>query len=273
MVRSPKKEIIAEEETKTSEIFNIENPQQTNPASIYRGKWFSNREDKMIVELLEDGTFRATSWLTKGTYILSDENQIILTDEKLGEITFNLETRNGRTIMHTIFKKEEFLLFPTEELMDEVLQEQTVQEAAVENLVYKKWLDILVQGNWQKQSRGINYTIDFDQNSYVQNKIVGSSDTETHEEKFTIISQEVEEDNCVFVLALHGENRKEIQFKIVESELTFDLIASPGSFLWNNQFEILSSTVELTQDGTQKKEAEKIPLDSGDEDKLNTMEE
>lgn len=238
---------------------------QTSRGAVYAGKWYSSREDNMIVELLADGSFRASSWLTEGSYTLEDTQQIVLQDESVGEILFNLETRLGRTIMHTIFEEEDIYLFPTQELKTTVLEERERQESAVDELIYQKWLDVLTQGQWKNQTSSGDYTIKFNEGSFVQEKIITQDNPEVHEEKFTIISQEIDEDSCLFVLAIYGEESREVQFRIVETELTYELVASPGTFFWTNQFETLINTIELTQNGTQRGEAERIPLDEIEE--------
>ncbi|MBE9897091.1 hypothetical protein G8C15_17340 [Enterococcus casseliflavus] len=252
------------ETTDTSFVEEYVSSEQQNEikrGTVYAGIWYSNREDEMIVELLDNGTFRASTWLSQGSYHFNNNNkQIILMDDIMGEIYFNLQTKLGRTIMQTVFEEKEIFLYPDKELMKKELEITDYQDIVVENLVYQKWIDVLKQGNWEKHSSEVKYTLNFFDGKYVQQKQVGDFEAEVHEEKFVIVSQEVEDDSCLFIISLIGESKKDIQFRVTENELVYELTSTPGSFMWQSRFEVLVSSIELTQDGAQKIDAEKIDI-------------
>ncbi len=249
-----------EESTIESTVSSVEQ-QRTNRAAVYSGKWYSDREDEMVIELLEDGTFRASTWLTKGTYRFDQKEQIILEDEQIGEVAFDLKMKHGRTIMQTIDEEKEFFLYPDKKLMDKVLDENVQQEAVVEDLIYQKWLDVLTQGEWEKESSNTEYTLSFSKDSYKQEKKTESEETEVQEKDYVITSLETDEDSCLFVIDLLGETNETIKFRITESETIYELNATPGTFKWQSSYQKLISEVDLTQDGTQKSEAERITLE------------
>ncbi|WP_429960177.1 hypothetical protein [Enterococcus sp. AZ012] len=248
-------------EDSTENHVDIEEQIKIARSKIYSGIWYSDRDDEMIIEFLDDGAYRADKILSSGSYMLNEHQQIILNDENLGELTLDLETKLGRTIMRVSLNDESFYLYPDKKFMEEVLENYSHQEIVTENIVYQKWLDILGQGEWRTTSSEIEYSLVFYEDYYQQVKKSKDGEEEIIEVKFKLISQEIDENSCLFIINLLEGSRENIQFRITEESLIYELTSTPGSFLWQTSFEKLISEVELTQDGTTKADSEKISLE------------
>lgn len=241
---------------------DVEEQNKIDRSKIYSGIWYSDRDDEMIIEFLDNGTYRADKTLSKGSYMLNEHQQVILHDEEWGEIALDLETKLGRTIMLTSLNDESFYLYPDNDFMKEVLENYSHQDIVTENIVYQKWLDILNQGEWKITSSEIEYSLEFFNDYYVQEKKTKDGEEEIIEVKFNLISQEIDGNSCLFIINLFERSSQNIQFRITESELVYELTSTPGSFLWQTSFEKLINDVELTQDGNTKADAQKISLEN-----------
>ncbi|MCC4121954.1 hypothetical protein [Lactococcus lactis] len=229
---------------------------ETKNAVVYQGTWYSNRSDNMIVELKSDGTYTASSWLTKGKYYLKN-NKMILTDSKFGTKDFELDNQAGQTVMHLKDKNEDVYLYPNKDLLDRSKGQQEKIDDSLTSLKNQKWSDILLQNKWEKKLDGVTFSIMFYKNKYEQIKVGKNGDKETHIFSYRIVTQSVDDDKSTYQISRTAEdgNVDEISFTLSEGKTSYELSSSPGTFLWTPVYEKLKSDVELTQDGTTKEEA------------------
>lgn len=225
-------------------------------AIVYQGTWYSNRADGMVVELKSDGTYTASAWLSKGTYSL-DGDMMLLKDEKQGIKKFKLQTKSGQTVMYLNEANEEIYLYPNKELLQESENKQEEIDGDLVNLVNQKWSDILYQNSWEAKTGNAKFTITFYQDKYVQVKEDPDGKKETHTFNYRIVSQEVEEEKSTYKISRTSESGEvdEVTFTVSEGKSTYQLAGSTGTFLWVPSYEKLKSEVQLTQDGTTKKDA------------------
>lgn len=253
----------------TELVIKKETEREVNNATIYSGKWYSNRSDNTVIELQLDGKYSASNWITTGTYRLVGQT-MVFEDQTHGNKTFQLQTRFGNTVMYLKEGEEEILLFPNEEVKSKILNHFSSEKENMENLQNQKWLDILRNTAWLAENQGMKYNMLFSRDSYEQVKVDDTKDeNESKVFDYRIISQELEEKSCLFVIARNKQESSEVEeisFRITEEETQYVLSAAPGMFLWTATYKKALSDVSLTQNGTLKEESENITEVTTDED-------
>lgn len=249
--------------TKSSDGNNVKNKKdiatssefETKNALVYKGTWYSDQKDGMILELKADGTYTSSAWLTKGIYKLQD-NTMTFKDDKKGSKKFTLQTKYGQTVMHLKEGAKEIYLYPNKELMVQERNNQEEIDKDLKNLVNQKWSDILYQNTWVAKSDDTTFSIIFYQDKYEQVKETKDGRKEKHTFLYRIITQEVEEDKSTYHISRNTEKNDvdEVTFTISEKESTYKLASNPGTFLWVPVYEKLKSEVQLTQNGITKED-------------------
>lgn len=236
-------------------------------ATVYQGVWISNRADNMQVEIKSNGTYEATRWLTTG-YVTTDGKDMTFKDKNKGKVNFSLETQNGRTFLRYKSKKENILLFPDEETKKIVLNLDTENKVATEQVKSQKWLDVLQKGSWESEKNGDHYEVTFDSDTYTQTYI-SKEKKEKKVYQYRILSQEESQDQKSCSIALvrtdTDGNQEKIECTLTEKTSVYQLNASAGTFLWLSSYQKDVSKVPLTQTGVDKEEAKKITQTTVDE--------
>lgn len=228
-------------------------------ATMYSGKWYSNREDQMTLELDTDGTYHASSWLTAGTYYLIDNGYMVLDDKEGLKKKFKLQTRMGSTILYLKDDKEEIYLYPNEEVKEKMEKETSEQTEAAQQVVSQAWLDVLKQGPWENTNDKRTFVLEFKDDTFVQKRI---KDKKTEEEvtyHYRMVSITPNQEGALCVMSKTDESGRthEVSFSLTENGSKYLLNGDPGSFDWITLFEKSYEKVTPTQDGTTRDEASK----------------
>lgn len=235
--------------------------------TVYQGIWISNRADKMQVEIKSNGSYEATRWLTTG-YVTTDGKDMTFKDKNKGKVSFSFETQNGRTFLRYKSKKENILLFPDEETKKIILNQDTENKAATEQIKSQKWLDVLQKGNWESEKNGDHYELAFNSEAYTQT-YVSKEKLEKKVYQYRILNQEESDDqlscNITLVRTDTDGSQEKIECTLTEKTNVYQLNAVSGTFLWLSSYQKEVSKVALTQTGVEKEEAKKITQTTVDE--------
>lgn len=238
--------------------------------NAYSGRWYSSREDRMIVDLDPEGTYRAnSSWLSSGTYFLTDQNVMVFENTHGEKKEFHLQTRMGNTVMYLRDGDEEIFLYPSQELREQMQSENAQQLEAAQDVINQAWKDVMIQGSWEDLGTDYSYKLSFSEDEFVQEKIKRDDDSiEKETFSYRIISM-VTEENGVRVVLSRVDDRdrmRDITFRIREEHGIYKLSGTPGTFLWTSTFETLAEDIELTQAGLTREDAGDITTATTDED-------
>lgn len=237
-------------------------------ATIYSGKWYSDRSDEMVLELKADGTYWASSWIVNGKYYLTGTSTLVLEDEEGDKKEFKLQTRMGSTVMHLKEDDEEIYLYPNEEIKEKMEAEDAEQIEAAGKAVNQMWTDILKQGKWEDISSERTFILEFKDDEFVQTKIERKDETKEEEIfNYTVMSIVTEKDGATFELSRtdSNNNKRNITFRITEEGSRYILAGRTGTFKWQSYYEKKYEDVTLTQDGTTREDAPVKTTETTDE--------
>lgn len=228
---------------------------EKNEALVYRGIWYSDRADGMVLELKNDGTYQSTDWLSTGNYRLVD-TKLVLTDKDEKEVTFELMTRLGETIF--FYKDNEgdiTYFYPSVELMEKAKEMMDSGGDEVNEMISQRWNDVLLQGSWTGTTMNSQVLIDFTEDTFVQRK-VDDGDEISRTFYYRVISEDISETSCVLELSVTDENSavKKFEITLEETEFGYRMNSLPGMFLWVNNYEKPHQAVRLTQTGVYREE-------------------
>ncbi|MGA5590988.1 hypothetical protein ACPCF3_06265 [Enterococcus mundtii] len=228
---------------------------ERNEALVYRGIWYSDRADGMVLELKNDGTYQSTSWLTTGQYRLVD-TKLVLTDKEKEEVSFELMTRLGETIFfYEDNEGDTTYFYPSVELLEKAKEMIDSGEDEANERINQKWNDVLLQGSWTNTTMNSHVLIDFTENTFVQRKVEDGKET-SRTFHYRIISEDVSETLCVLELSVTDENSavKKFEITLEETQFGYRMNSLPGMFLWVNDYEKPHQAVRLTQTGVFREE-------------------
>ncbi|MBO0462803.1 MULTISPECIES: hypothetical protein [unclassified Enterococcus] len=223
---------------------------EKNEALVYRGIWYSDRADGMVLELKSDGTYQSTSWLTTGQYRLVD-TKLVLTDKEKEEVSFELMTRFGETIFfYEDNDGNTTYFYPNVDLREKAKEMADSGGEETHEMISQKWSDVLIQGSWSNTTMNSHVLIDFTEDTYVQRKMEDGKEI-TKIFSYRIISEDVSETLCVLELSVIDEHSAVNKFEITLEETPFGyrMYSLPGMFLWVNDYEKPQQAVRLTQTG------------------------
>lgn len=228
-------------------------------ATMYSGKWYSNREDEMILDLETDGTYSASSWLSNGTYYLVDNGVLVLEDKEGTKKKLQLQTRMGTTILHLNEDKEDVYFYPNEEVKAKMEEEITEQSEAAQQVISQAWLDILQQGKWENTNAKRTFTLEFTDDTITQTKIEDGEKDVKISYQYRVVTMDLNQDGATFIIQKLDEREKkeEVTFSVKENGSKYSLNGDPGSFNWITLYEKEYKEVTPTQDGTTREVATK----------------
>lgn len=228
---------------------------EKNEALVYRGIWYSDRADGMVLELKNDGTYQSTTWLSPGHYRLVN-TKLVLTDKEENEISFELMTRLGETIFfYEDSEGDTTYFYPSVELMEKANEMIDSGGDEVNEMISQKWSDVLLQGSWTGTTMKSQVLIDFTEDTFVQRKVEDGNEI-SRTFHYRIISEDISETLCVLELSVTDENSAVIRFEVTleETQFGFRMYSLPGMFLWVNDYEKPHQAVRLTQTGVLREE-------------------
>lgn len=223
---------------------------EKNEALVYRGIWYSDRADGMVLELKNDGTYQSTTWLSTGHYRLVD-TKLVLTDKDAKEVTFELMTRLGETIFfYEDNEGDTTYFYPSVELMEKAKEMMDSGGDEVNEMISQKWNDVLLQGSWTGTTMNSQVLIDFTEDTFVQRK-VDDGDEISRTFYYRVISEDITETSCVLELSITDEHSavKKFEITLEETQFGYRMNSLPGMFLWVNNYEKPHQAVRLTQTG------------------------
>lgn len=228
---------------------------ERNEALVYRGIWYSDRADGMVLELKNDGTYQSTSWLTTGQYRLVD-TKLVLTDKEKEEVSFELMTRLGETIF--FYEDNEgntTYFYPSVALMERAKEIIDSSGEEIDEIISQKWNDVLLQGSWTGTTMNSQVLIDFTEDTFVQRKVEDGNEI-SRIFYYRIISEDISETLCVLELSVTDENSAVMTFEVTleETQFGYRMHSLPGMFLWVNDYEKPHQAVRLTQTGIFREE-------------------
>ena len=249
----------ASEKDKTTETQESKEVTGQYNATMYSGKWYSNREDEMTLDLEKDGTYQASSWLTDGKYYLVDNGVLVFEGKDGSTRKLKLQTRMGTTILSLKEDKKEIYFYPNEDVKAKMEAEITEQSEAAQQVISQAWLDILKQGTWENSNSKRTFKLEFTDDTITQTKIEEGEKDEKITYHYRIVTMDLNQDGAIFTIQKMDEKdrKEEVSFSVKENGSKYLLNGDPGSFNWITIYEKVYLDVTPTQDGTTKEEATK----------------
>jgi hypothetical protein len=252
-------------QTKASEKIKTTQTQESKEvtgqynATMYSGKWYSNRQDEMTLDLEKDGTYKASSWLTDGKYYLVDKGILVLEGKDGSTRRLKLQTRMGTTILSLKEDKEETYFYPNEDVKAKMEAEITEQSEAAQQVISQAWLDILQQKSWENSNSKRTFKLEFTDDTITQTKIEEGEKDEKITYQYRIVTMDLNQDGAIFIIQKLDEKgqKEETSFSVKENGSKYVLSGDPGSFNWITIYEKEYQDVTPTQDGTTREEATK----------------
>lgn len=228
-------------------------------ATMYSGKWYSNRKDEMTLDLETDGTYKASSWLTDGKYYLIDNGVLVLEDKEGTTRKLKLQTRMGTTVLYLKEDKKDTYFYPNEEVKAKMEEEITEQAEAAQQVISQAWLDILEQGAWENSNSKRTFKLEFTDDTITQTKIEEGEKDEKLTYQYRVVTMDLDQDGATFIIQKLDDrgNKEEVSFSVRENGSKYVLSGDPGSFNWITLYEKEYEDVTPTQDGTTREEATK----------------
>lgn len=225
-----------------------------SPYNLYKGHWYSDREDRSEIVLEKDGTYTGTGWVNSGRYeFVESDSAIEFRDSLDGIKTLVLKTIDGETVLQN--EKGTFNFYHSKEQLEKAIAEKEKEDAANQELFKQKWLDVLTKGEWAEIDGipcSVNFTVSEDKISYEiilsdyernNNGITIHGGTQT--DTFKIEETESLTDTFVEYTLSSGGTRSFLTIKEEDGKYTLRAPFLP----WFQSYTIDVESVELTQQG------------------------
>lgn len=223
-----------------------------SPYNLYKGHWYSDRDDRSEIILEKDGTYTGSGWVTSGKYEFVENNSVIEFSDSLDGIRrLVLKTVDGETVLYD--ENSQYTFYSSQDQLESALKNKESEAETNQALFEQKWGDVLKKGVWEEYE-GNDAKVEFNDtefsNSYLASGNKKEEETHTYEIKEV---KNIDETAVSYIVQVDDVGSYELNIGEQDDKylMYFSFLPAYRNYSKN------VADVPLTQQGTTQSEGEK----------------